>query len=241
VQRPGRVAELVGDGGRHRGRGLEDGVGDDVLVADDHEVVRKGLVGLLANRPDWQVCAEAANGREAVKLATKFRPNVAILDLSMPELNGLEATRQIRHEIPETEVLVFSMYENEQFVRDLLSAGARGYVLKSDVATQLLIAVETVARHKPFFTSDVAEKVLEGFLKLGELVEETNPPGILTAREREIVQLLAESKSNKEVSTLLGMSVKTVQTHRATIMRKLGINSVVELVHYAIRNHLVSP
>ena len=209
-----------------------------ILVADDHEVVRKGLIGLLAQRPDWQVCAEAGNGRDAVAFANRFRPNVAILDLSMPELNGLEATRQIRHEVPETEVLVFSMYENEQFVRDLLSAGARGYVLKSDVATQLLNAVETVARHKPFFTSDIAEKVLEGYLKLAE---GTDAPGILTAREREIVQLLAESKSNKEVSTVLGISVKTVQTHRAAIMRKLGINSVVELVHYAIRNNLVSP
>jgi len=212
-----------------------------ILVADDHEIVRKGLVGLLVQRPDWQVCAEAANGREAVRLAAKLRPNVAILDLSMPELNGLEATRQIRHEVPETEVLVFSMYENEQFVHDLLSAGARGYVLKSDVATQLLDAVEAVARHKPYFTSDVAEKVLEGFLKLGEISDDTGASGILTAREREIVQLLAESKSNKEVSTILGISVKTVQTHRATIMRKLGINSVVELVHYAIRNNLVSP
>jgi DNA-binding NarL/FixJ family response regulator len=212
-----------------------------ILVADDHEVVRKGLIGLLASRPDWQVCAEAANGREAVKLAARFRPNVAVLDLSMPELNGLEATRQIRREVPETEVLIFSMYENEQFVRDLLSAGARGYVLKSDVATQLFTAVETVARHKPFFTSDVAEKVLEGFLKLGEMVEGTGSAGILTAREREIVQLLAESKSNKEVSALLGISVKTVQTHRAAIMRKLGINSVVDLVHYAIRNNLVTP
>lgn len=213
-----------------------------MLVADDHEVVRKGLVALLSHRPDWQVCAEAANGRDAVKLAVRFRPNVAILDLSMPEMDGLEATRQIRHEVPETEVLVFSMYENEQFVRDLLSAGARGYVLKSDVATQLLLAVETVARHKPFFTSDVAEKVLEGFLRQGGMAPgESTSPGILTHREREIVQLLAESKSNKEVSTLLGISVKTVQTHRAKIMRKLGINSVVELVHYAIRNNLVSP
>ena len=213
-----------------------------MLVADDHEVVRKGLVALLSHRPDWQVCAEASNGRDAVKFAVRFRPNVAILDLSMPEMNGLEATRQIRRELPETEVLVFSMYENEQFVRDLLSAGARGYVLKSDVATQLLLAVETVARHKPFFTSDVAEKVLEGFLRLGDLVPgEGGTPGILSSREREIVQLLAESKSNKEVSLLLGISVKTVQTHRAAIMRKLGINSIVELVHYAIRNNLVSP
>ncbi len=213
-----------------------------ILVADDHDVVRKGLIALLAHRRDWQVCAEATNGREAVKLAAKLRPNVAILDLSMPELNGLEATRQMRKETPETEILIFSMYENEQFVRDLLSAGARGYVLKSDLGTQLLSAIETVALHKLFFTSEVAEKVLEGFLKLGELSPEaSSTPGVLTAREREIVQLLAESKSNKEVSALLGISVKTVQTHRAAIMHKLGVSSIVDLVHYAIRNNLVSP
>jgi DNA-binding NarL/FixJ family response regulator len=213
-----------------------------ILVADDHDVVRQGLVTLLGRRPDWQVCAEARNGREAVMLTERFRPNVAILDLSMPELNGLEATRQIKKVLPETEILVFSMYENEQFVRDLLSAGARGYVLKSDVGTQLVLAVETVARHKPFFTSEIAEKVLEGFLKLGEFGgQEATNSSVLTAREREIVQLLAESKSNKEISTILGISVKTVQTHRATIMRKLGINSIVDLVHYAIRNNLVAP
>lgn len=213
-----------------------------ILLADDHDVVRRGLSALLANRPDWQVVGEAQNGREAVSLAVKLKPSVAVLDLSMPELNGLEATRQIRKEVPETEVLVFSMYESEQFVRDLLAAGARGYVLKSDVTTQLLIAVETVARHKPFFTSEVAERVLEGFLKLGELSGmEGSASGILTPREREIVQLLAEARSNKEVSTILGISVKTVETHRASIMRKLGISSIVDLVHYAIRNNLVSP
>lgn len=213
-----------------------------ILLADDHDVVRRGLSALLANRADWQVVGEAQNGREAVSLAVKLKPNVAVLDLSMPELNGLEATRQIRKEVPETEVLVFSMYESEQFVRDLLAAGARGYVLKSDVTTQLLIAVETVARHKPFFTSEVAERVLEGFLKLGELsAGEGSTTGILTPREREIVQLLAEARSNKEVSTILGISVKTVETHRASIMRKLGISSIVDLVHYAIRNNLVSP
>jgi DNA-binding NarL/FixJ family response regulator len=213
-----------------------------ILLADDHDVVRRGLSALLANRPDWQVVGEAQNGREAVSLAVKLKPHVAVLDLSMPELNGLEATRQIRKEVPETEVLVFSMYESEQFVRDLLAAGARGYVLKSDVTTQLLIAVETVARHKPFFTSEVAERVLEGFLKLGELsASDGSTTGILTPREREIVQLLAEARSNKEVSTILGISVKTVETHRASIMRKLGISSIVDLVHYAIRNNLVSP
>jgi DNA-binding NarL/FixJ family response regulator len=212
-----------------------------ILLADDHEVVRRGLIALLATRPDWQVCGEAQNGREAVALAVKLKPNLAILDLSMPELNGLEATRQIRKEVPETEVLVFSMYESEEFVRDLLAAGARGYVLKSDVAAQLLTAVETVARHKPFFTSEVAERVLEGFLRLGELSPGEGGPGILTPREREIVQLLAEARSNKEISTILAISVKTVETHRASIMRKLGISSIVDLVHYAIRNNLVSP
>ena len=212
-----------------------------ILLADDHEVVRRGLIALLATRPDWQVCGEAQNGREAVALAVKLKPNLAILDLSMPELNGLEATRQIRKEVPETEVLVFSMYESEEFVRDLLAAGARGYVLKSDVAAQLLTAVETVARHKPFFTSEVAERVLEGFLRLGELSPGEGGAGILTPREREIVQLLAEARSNKEISTILAISVKTVETHRASIMRKLGISSIVDLVHYAIRNNLVSP
>jgi DNA-binding NarL/FixJ family response regulator len=213
-----------------------------ILLADDHDVVRRGLSALLTNRPDWQVVGEAQNGREAVSLAVKLKPHVAVLDLSMPELNGLEATRQIRKEVPETEVLVFSMYESEQFVRDLLAAGARGYVLKSDVTTQLLVAVETVARHKPFFTSEVAERVLEGFLKLGELsAGDGSATGILTPREREIVQLLAEARSNKEVSTILGISVKTVETHRASVMRKLGISSIVDLVHYAIRNNLVSP
>jgi len=212
-----------------------------ILVADDHEVVRKGIISLLSQRPDWQVCAEAGDGREAVKLAEKFHPNVAILDLSMPGLNGLEATRQIRHDTPQTEILVFSMYEDEQFVRELLSAGARGYVLKSDMGGQLLNAVDTVVNHKPFFTSAVAERVLEGFLRLNTKSESAGEHGSLTAREREIVQLLAESKSNKEIADVLKISVKTVQTHRATIMRKLGIGSIVELVHYAIRNKLVAP
>lgn len=211
-----------------------------ILLADDHEVVRKGMSAVLAQRSDWELCGEASDGREAVRLANRFHPQVAIIDLSMPGLNGLEATRQIRREVPQTEILIFSMYEDEQFVHDVLSAGARGYLLKSDVAGQLITAVETVARHKPYFTSDIAEKVLEGFLKLNT-GGESEGQGLLTAREREIVQLLAESKSNKEVATVLNISVKTVQTHRATIMRKLGIGSIVDLVHYAIRNKLVAP
>jgi DNA-binding NarL/FixJ family response regulator len=212
-----------------------------ILVADDHEVVRKGLIAVLAQRPDWQVCAEATDGREAVRLAAKLQPQVAILDLSMPSLNGLEATRQIRREVPQTEILVFSMYEDEQFVHDLLSAGARGYLLKSDVAGQLVTAVETVARHKPYFTSEIAERVVEGFLRVNTTKQAESEAEMLTGRKREIVQLLAESKSNKEIAEVLSISVKTVQTHRATIMRKLRIGSIVDLVHYAIRNRLVAP
>jgi DNA-binding NarL/FixJ family response regulator len=213
-----------------------------ILLADDHDVVRRGVRALLAERSDWQICAEASNGREAVALAIRYKPHVAILDLSMPELNGLEATRQIKKAVPETEVLIFSMYESEQYVRDLFSAGARGYVLKSDMDTQLVNAVETLSHHKPFFTSAIAEKVLEGFLRLeGASAAMGTACGVLTSREREIVQLLAEARSNKEISTILGISVKTVETHRATVMRKLGISSIVDLVHYAIRNNLVSP
>ena len=196
---------------------------------------------MLTAHHGWDVVAEAKTGREAVTMAEQLKPDVVVMDISMPELNGLDATRQIKKEAPETEVLVFSMYESEQFVRDLLAAGARGYVLKSDASTQLLTAVDTVSRHKPFFTSEVAERVLEGFLRLGELsAEDGSTPGILTPREREIVQLLAEARSNKEVANILGISVKTVETHRASIMRKLGITSIVDLVHYAIRNNLVS-
>jgi DNA-binding NarL/FixJ family response regulator len=209
-----------------------------ILLADDHDVVRRGLIALLASRPDYQVVGEASNGREAVALAVKLKPNVVTMDLSMPELNGLEATRQIRKEVPETEVLVFSIYESEQFVRDLLAAGARGYVLKSDVGEQLLEAIEKVGKHKPYLTSPVAERVLDGFLKSAV---DGSTAEILTPREREIVQLLAEAFANKEIANKLSISVKTVETHRASIMRKLGINSIVDLVHYAIRNNLVSP
>lgn len=213
-----------------------------ILLADDHDVVRRGVRALLAERSDWQICAEANNGREAVALAIRHKPQVAILDLSMPELNGLEATRQIKKALPEIEVLIFSMYESEQYVHDLFSAGARGYVLKSDMDTQLVNAVETLSHHKPFFTSAIAEKVLEGFLRLEDASGATGTAcGVLTSREREIVQLLAEARSNKEISTILGISVKTVETHRAAVMRKLGISSIVDLVHYAIRNNLVSP
>ena len=210
-----------------------------ILLADDHDIVRRGLRDQLTTREGWEVCGEATNGREAVAMALKLKPDVVVLDLSMPELNGLEATRQIRRELPRTEVLIFTMHETEQLIREVLAAGARGYVLKSDAGRQLTSAVEALSHHKPFFTAKVSEALLDAFLKSNVAPDEGSVFRTLTDREREIVQMLAEGKSNKESASQLSISVKTVETHRATVMRKLEINSIVELVHYAIRNQLV--
>ena len=202
-------------------------------------IVRRGMKELLEEQIGWSVCAEAANGRTAVELAMAERPNVAILDLSMPELNGLEATRRIKEALPETEVLIFSMHESEEVIRDVLDAGARGYLLKSDASRQLVAAVETLARHQPFFSGRVSEVVLGGFLNPGQTQATRAPSNRLTSREREVVQLLAEGKSNKQIATVLKLSVKTVETHRASAMRKLGLRSLPELVRFAIRNRMV--
>jgi DNA-binding NarL/FixJ family response regulator len=211
----------------------------NILLADDHYVVRRGLRDMLNAHEGWKVCGEASNGREAVKMALGLKPDVVVMDLSMPELNGLEATRQIRHELPGTEVLIFTMHETEQLIREVLAAGARGYVLKSDAGRHLVTAVEALSHHKPFFTARVSEALLNAYLKSAAKPDEGSVFRTLTAREREIVQMLAEGRSNKEIASSLSISVKTVETHRATVMRKLDINSIVELVHYAIRNQLV--
>ncbi|HKS09887.1 MAG TPA: response regulator transcription factor [Pyrinomonadaceae bacterium] len=210
-----------------------------ILVADDHDVVRRGLREQLSAHDGWEICGEASNGREAVQMAMKLSPDVAVIDLSMPELNGLEATRQIRRELPRTEVLIFTMHETEQLIREVLSAGARGYVLKSDAGRHLTSAVEALSHRRPFFTAKVSEALLDAFLKSSAREDEGSAFRTLTDREREIVQMLAEGKSNKEIATKLSISIKTVETHRATVMRKLDISSIVELVHYAIRNQLV--
>ena len=209
-----------------------------ILLADDHDLVRRGIRSLLEAHAGWEVCAEASNGREAIKVAEKVTPHIAVLDLEMPEMNGLEATRQIKKILPEVEVLIYSMHESEQLIRDAIGAGARAYVLKSDAGQRLVEAVEALFRHKPFFTAKASETLLDNFLKS---YQQTVPLPLLTDREREVIQLLAEGKVNKEVALALGISVKTVETHRATIMRKLGINSIVDLVRYAIRNNLVKP
>jgi DNA-binding NarL/FixJ family response regulator len=183
------------------------------------------------------VCGEAINGRDAVEKFEKLKPDVMILDIGMPMLNGLEATRQVMRTSPETKVLVLTMHESEQVVRDVLEAGARGYLLKSDAGRDLVTAVEALQRNKTFFTSKVAEMVLETFVK--SRPSSSPMREVLTPREREVVQLLAEGKSTKEVAVALGLSVKTAETHRSNIMRKLDLHSVSELVLYAVKNNIV--
>jgi DNA-binding NarL/FixJ family response regulator len=206
-----------------------------LLLADDHDIVRRGLRALLEEQPGWQVVGEATNGREAVELALTLKPDVVVLDMSMPELNGLETTRRIRHDLPKTEVLVFTMHESEELMREMLAAGARGYLLKSDAPAHIVAAIEALLRHRPFFTWKVSQALLDKFLNAKDL--STVEP--LTTREREIVQLLAEGRSNKAIASALGISVKTVETHRAAAMRKLGLGSLADLVRYAVRNRLI--
>ncbi len=211
-----------------------------IMVADDHEVVRKGLVALLQAQPEWQVCGEAGDGREAVEKAIQLKSDILILDIGMPSLNGLEATRQILKTIPNARVLILTLHDSDQVVREVLNAGARGFLLKSDAARDLVAAVDALRHDKTYFTSKVAAMVLEGYLKGGTAGAAITPGrNRLTPREREIVQLLAEGKSTKEVAVALGLSVKTAETHRSNIMRKLQLHSVSDLVLYAVRNNIV--
>ena len=207
-----------------------------ILIADDHEVVRSGLRKILETRPAWEVVAEATDGKEAVAKAIETVPDIAIIDYSLPILNGLEVTRLIRQRLPRTEVLIFTMHEDDALVTGLLQAGARGYLLKSDASRYLIAAIDALASHKPFFTSSVSEALLQSFTgRTGRRVS------ALTPRERQIVQLIAEGYSNKAIAQLLNISLKTVETHRAAVMRKLNLASSAGLVRYAIRNKLVEP
>ncbi len=211
-----------------------------VLIADDHQMMRRGLRGAVEAMEGWEVCGEACTGREAVDMATKLRPNIVVMDVTMPELNGLEATRQIKKVCPETEVVMFTGHETEELVHQVFEAGARSYILKTDGREKLEAALRALAEHKPYFTSEISEILFAKFLHGKKNVAEDSGMGRLTDREREIVQLLAEGCSNKEVADNLGISVKTAETHRAAIMKKLQFKSFSELVRYAIRNHIVA-
>lgn len=210
-----------------------------ILICDDHDLMRRGMKMLLEAREGWTICGEAHTGRDAVEMATKLRPDVAVLDITMPELNGLDAAKRIKKVSPQTEILIFSVHYSDELVRQVIEAGLRGYIIKSDSDRDLITAVETLSKHKPFFTPQAREAMIKK-VSTGEPITEARETK-LTSREREILQLLAEGKSSKEVASSLNLSVKTAETHRSNIMRKLRIHSVSELVLYAVRNRMVEP
>jgi DNA-binding NarL/FixJ family response regulator len=212
-----------------------------ILVADDHGLMLRGARKILHSRRGWRVVAEATNGSEAVEKARELKPDVAIVDLGMPELDGVEVIRQIRKAAPDTKVLVLTMHESDHMVRQALDVGAHGYLLKSDFADCLLKAVRAIAEGKRFLTPKVWEIVTQGFLKARSQHPHGERAGARTTpRETEIIRLLADGKSNKEIAEQLGISVRTVETHRAKIMLKLGFHSLAELIHYALRQKILS-
>ena len=214
-----------------------------LLIADDHSIVRRGLRALIESQPGWEVCGEAADARQAIEKAKQLRPDLVIMDISMPGLNGLEATRRIIRSAPQIQVLVLTVHDSPEIIDRVLAAGARGYVLKSDADRDLVAAVEAVRQRKSFFTPMVGEMILEGYLKrqVGRKRKGGLAVSRLTSREREIVQGLAEGRANKELAAVLGISVRTVESHRAKVMHKLGFRSFSQLVRYAIRNKIVGP
>ena len=211
-----------------------------IVVADDHPLMRRGISDLLGSEAGWEVVAEASNGREAVDAVARTEPDVLVIDLSMPELNGLTATREILRSFPRVEVVLLTIHNTDQAIREVLESGARGYVLKSDAEQDLISAVKAVSAGKPFFfTPNVAEVVLKGYLSRHTKAEVQQDLPQLTTRERQVVQLLAEGKGNKDVAVAMQVSVKTVETHRSNINRKLSIRSTSDLVRYAVRNGIV--
>ncbi len=209
-----------------------------ILIADDHQAIRQGLRSLLGSHANWQIVGEACDGHDALRLARDTQPDIAVIDYSLPLMNGIELTRAIKRELPRTEVLVYTMHEREDLIIDVLRAGARGYVLKSDTGPHLIAAVEALALRKPYFSSEISETLLDHFVATND-----GEGGVstLTSREREIVQLIAEGKINKQIAHLLEISVKTVETHRSTAMHKLKLRTTAELVRYAVRNNIVEP
>ena len=207
-----------------------------IVLADDHEAIRLGVRSVLSTHPDWRVVGEASNGRDALELIREVRPDIAILDYSLPMMNGLELTRAIKKELPRTEILIFTMHDREDVLAELLKAGVRGYLLKSDASKHLVAAVEALSIRRPYFSGNVSQTLLDRFI---EMAARDAVATALTPREREIVQLIAEGRLNKEIAAILGLSIKTIETHRAAAMHKLGLNSTAELVRYAIRNNII--
>ena len=210
-----------------------------ILLADDHPVYRLGLSTLLRSRKGWEVCGEAADGREAAEKCRRLKPDLLILDIGMPQLNGVDAARQILRDNPLQRIMVLTDVGSDQVVRDCLGAGVRGWVYKSDDIGDLITAVEALQKHQSSFSSRVCDLILNGYLLRHSLGSGVDIPPTLTIREREVVQLVGEGKTSKEVATTLGMSLKTAETHRSNIMLKLNLHSTVELVLYAVRNEIV--
>lgn len=213
-----------------------------ILIADDHELIREAIKTRIESQPNWRVCAEAPDGRHAVELALRHKPDVAVLDICMPELNGLDAARQIRKACPRTEVLILTMQESDDLIREALSAGVRGFLLKTDAARLFTPAIRALLAKKTFFTSRVSDLILAGFLNPNKAATGGAVPcSPLSVREREILQLLAEAHTSKEIAARLGVSVKTIEAHRGNVMRKLDLHSIAELVRYAVRNKIITP
>jgi DNA-binding NarL/FixJ family response regulator len=211
-----------------------------ILVADDFDIVREGTCAVIQRHPGWVVCGGAKTGREAVEMAAQLKPDVVVMDMIMPELNGLDATKQIKKLPTPPEVLIFTAHETDDLIREVFEAGAKGFINKSEAYTSLIEAIETLSRHEPFFTPTVLKILFADVIGQPRSSSDQAQAGQrLSTREREIVQLLAEGKSNKQVADALTLSIRTVETHRATVMRKLGVDSVAGLVRYAIRHHMI--
>jgi RNA polymerase sigma factor (sigma-70 family) len=207
------------------------------MIADDHNVLRRGIRTLVESRADLRVVGEATSGYEALALARETKPDIAIVDYSLPELNGRDLTIELKRELPKVEVLIYTMHDREEIILEVLRAGARGFVLKSDTEHHLMAAIDSLAMHRPYFSGAISDTLLDQYLR-----SKLQPAlSSLTHREREVVQLIAEGKINKQVAQILDISVKTVETHRAAAMQKLGLRTTAELVRYAVRNNIVQP
>ncbi len=211
-----------------------------VLLADDHGVVRKGLRYLLQKSPEMKVVGEAADGREAVAMAEELNPDVVVMDIAMPQLNGIDATAQIVKKNPRTGVIMLSMYSDETYLVRALGVGAKGYLLKDSTESDLVRAVQAVSQGRPFFSPTIAQTLLDDYMRRLRQENLQDSYDLLTDREKEVLQLLAEGKSNKEVATLLNLSLYTVETHRSHLMQKLNLHNTAEIVLYAVRKKIIS-